>query len=117
MRRVAAVLTHGGHGTVIKALTVGVPLVGAPLGRDQPDIAARVAHAGAGLRVRKNASTAPLRAAIARVLDDDRYRAGARRIAKVLAAERDDGLALDEVERATAKETTRWSTRGSVTPG
>ena len=112
-------------------------------------------HAGAGLRVRKNASTAALQAAIGRVLDDDRYRAGAQRMAAVLAAERDDALAVDELERAAArngapqradrrsraprncvrrlrgnaahrsrprprvhaKETTRWSTSGSVTPG
>ena len=50
----SAVVTHGGHGTVIKALTAAVPLVIAPLGRDQPDNAARVVHAEAGLRVRKN---------------------------------------------------------------
>jgi hypothetical protein len=56
----SAVIAHGGHGTVIKALAAGVPLVVAPLGRDQPDIAARVVHAEAGLRVRKNASTAAL---------------------------------------------------------
>ncbi|MGH3204263.1 MAG: hypothetical protein ACRDP5_19760 [Streptosporangiaceae bacterium] len=37
------------YGTVIKALAAGVPLVVAPLGRDQPDNAARVIHAGAGL--------------------------------------------------------------------
>jgi MGT family glycosyltransferase len=97
--RCSAVITHGGHGTVIKALAAGVPLVVAPLGRDQPDIAARVVYAGAGLRVRKNASTEALQAAIGRVLDDDRYRAGARRMAAVLAAERDDGLAVDELER------------------
>jgi UDP:flavonoid glycosyltransferase YjiC (YdhE family) len=99
----SAVITHGGHGTVIKALAAGVPLVVAPLGRDQPDIAARVVHAGAGLRVRKNASTAALQAAIGRVLDDDRYRASARRMAAVLAAERDDGLAVDELERVATR--------------
>jgi UDP:flavonoid glycosyltransferase YjiC (YdhE family) len=38
----SAVVTHGGHGTVLKALAAGVPLVIAPLGRDQPDNAARV---------------------------------------------------------------------------
>ena len=99
----SAVITHGGHGTVIKALAAGVPLVVAPLGRDQPDIAARVVHAGAGLRVRKNASTAALQAAIGRVLDDECYRAGARRMAAVLAAERDDGLAVDELERVATR--------------
>jgi UDP:flavonoid glycosyltransferase YjiC (YdhE family) len=101
--RCSAVITHGGHGTVIKALAAGVPLVVAPLGRDQPDIAARVVYAGAGLRVRKNVSTEALQAAIGRVLDDDRYRAGARRMAAVLAAERDDGLAVDELERVATR--------------
>ena len=95
----SAVVTHGGHGTVIKALAAAVPLVIALLGRDQPDNAARVVHAEAGLRVRKNVSTAALRAAVARVLEDDRYLAGARRMAALLAAERDDGLVVDELER------------------
>jgi MGT family glycosyltransferase len=99
----SAVVTHGGHGTVIKALAAGVPLVIVPLGRDQPDNAARVVHAGAGVRVRKNASTAALQATIARVLDDHRYRAAARRMAAILAAERDDRLVVDELERAAAR--------------
>jgi len=94
----SAVLTHGGHGTVIKALAAGVPLVIAPLGRDQPGNAARVIHAGAGLRVRKTASTATLQRAIGQVLEDHQYRAAARRMAGILAAERDDGLVIDELE-------------------
>ena len=96
----SAVLTHGGHGTVIKALTAGVPLVVAPLGRDQPDNAARVRHAGAGLRLSKKAGVPALRDAIGRVLDEPRYRAAARRMAATLAAERDEGLVVDELERA-----------------
>jgi MGT family glycosyltransferase len=95
----SAVVTHGGHGTVIKGLAAAVPLVVVPLGREQPGNAARVVHAGAGVRVAKNAGTAALQAAIAQVLDDHRYRAAARRMAAVLAAERDDGLVIDELER------------------
>jgi UDP:flavonoid glycosyltransferase YjiC (YdhE family) len=94
------VLTHGGHGTVIKALAAGVPLVVAPLGRDQPDNAARVVHAGAGLRVSKKAGVPALRDALARVLDEPRYQAAARRMAATLAAERDEDLVVDELERA-----------------
>jgi UDP:flavonoid glycosyltransferase YjiC (YdhE family) len=30
------IITHGGHGTVMKALAAGVPLLVVPLGRDQP---------------------------------------------------------------------------------
>jgi MGT family glycosyltransferase len=96
----SAVLTHGGHGTVMKALAAGVPLVVAPLGRDQPDNAARVVHAGAGLWVSKKAGVPALRDAITRTLDEPRYRAAARQMAATLAAERDEGLVVDELERA-----------------
>jgi MGT family glycosyltransferase len=107
----SAVLTHGGHGTVMKALAAGVPLVVAPLGRDQPDNAARIVHAGAGLRVRKTASAGTLRDALGRVLDEPRYRAAARRMAATLAAERDDGLVIDELERAAARTSPSGSPR------
>jgi MGT family glycosyltransferase len=99
----SAAVTHGGHGTVLKALAAGVPLVIAPPGRDQPDNAARVIHAGAGLRVRKTADAATLQRATVRVLDDHRYRDAARRVAGILAAERDDDLAADELERAAGR--------------
>src|SRR5258705_4176655 len=69
----SAVLTHGGHGTVMKALAAGVPLVVAPLGRDQPDNAARGVHAGAGLWVSKKAGVPALRDASARTPDELRY--------------------------------------------
>ena len=99
----SAVITHGGDGTVLKALTAGVPLVLVPLGRDQPDNAGRIAvYAGAGIRLRKNTSTAALRAAVARVIDDPRYRTAARHMAARLAAERDDDRAVDELERVAA---------------
>jgi UDP:flavonoid glycosyltransferase YjiC (YdhE family) len=100
--RCSAVITHGGHGTVMKALIAGVPLILVPLGRDQPDNAARVVHAGAGIRLRKHASAGPLRAAIARVIADPRYRAAADVMAARLAAERDDNLVVDELEQVAA---------------
>ncbi len=107
----SAVITHGGHGTVMKALIAGVPLVVVPLGRDQPDNAARVVHAGAGTRLRKRASVSALCAATAQVIEDPRYRAAARRMATRLAAERDDNLAVDELEHMAA------GLRGPASPG
>jgi MGT family glycosyltransferase len=98
----SAVITHGGHGTVLKSLTAGVPLVIAPLGRDQPDNAMRVELAGAGIRVSRKASVRKLRTAVSRVLDDERYRSGAQAMAKTLAAERDEQLVVRELERAGA---------------
>ena len=98
----SAVITHGGHGTVMKALIAGVPLIVVPLGRDQPDNAGRVVYVGAGIRLRKNASADALRTAISRVIDDPRYRAAARHMAARLAAERDDNLVVDELEQVAA---------------
>jgi MGT family glycosyltransferase len=98
----SVVITHGGHGTVMKALTAGVPLLVVPLGRDQPDNAARVVHAGAGIRLRKNASVSALRAATTRVIEDPRYRAAAGRMASRLAAERSHNLVVDELEHIAA---------------
>jgi MGT family glycosyltransferase len=109
----SAVITHGGHGTVMKALIAGVPLIVVPLGRDQPDNAGRVVHAGAGIRLRKNATASALQAAVSRVTEDPRYRAAARRMAARLASERDDNLVVDELEQVAA----RGPATGHPTPG
>jgi UDP:flavonoid glycosyltransferase YjiC (YdhE family) len=108
----SAVITHGGHGTVMKALIAGIPMVVVPLGRDQPDNAARVVHAGAGIRLRKNASVSALRAAVARVIGDPRYRAAAGAMAARLDAEHDDNRVVDELEQvAVGGPTTGTPTR------
>jgi MGT family glycosyltransferase len=113
----SAVITHGGHGTVMKALIAGIPQVVVPLGRDQPDNAARVVYAGAGVRLRKNASARALRAAVARVIEDPRYRAGAARMASRLAAERDANIAVDELERVAAAAPRLTRPAGAPRPG
>jgi MGT family glycosyltransferase len=99
----SAVITHGGHGTVMKGLIAGVPLVVVPLGRDQPDNAGRVVYAGAGIRLRKNATASALRTAVSRVIDDPRYRTAARRMAARLASERDDNRVVDELEQVAVR--------------
>lgn len=83
----AVVLTHAGHGSVMKALAAGVPLVCIPHGRDQADNTARVLAAGAGIRLSRRAGPGAIRAAMRRVLDDPSYRANARRLAEVFADE------------------------------
>ena len=71
------VVTHAGHGTVMAALSQGVPLVCLPMGRDQDDVAARVAWRGAGLVCAAHATPTQLRTAIARVLSEGRFRQAA----------------------------------------
>ncbi|GAB2456364.1 glycosyltransferase [Comamonas humi] len=81
------VVTHGGHGTVLRALRHGVPLVVLPMGRDQNDNAARVAYHGAGLRLDPSASPLLLGEAVRRVLSEPGFAQRARALGRAIAAE------------------------------
>jgi MGT family glycosyltransferase len=80
----AAVVTHAGHGTVMRALVHGLPLLCLPMGRDQDDNAARVVAHGAGLRLRPSAKPRRIAAAVRRLLDEPAFRENARRIGRVV---------------------------------
>ena len=99
----AAVVTHAGHGTVIRALACGVALVCLPMGRDQNDNAARVVARGVGLRLSPQASVSALRAAVRRVLDEPRFRTNARLLAAAIAAETARAQAVVELEELAAR--------------
>jgi MGT family glycosyltransferase len=90
------VISHAGWQTVNAALADGVPLLCIPDGRDQPDNAARVVLAAAGLRVGKRTPPPKLRGAIATALEDTALKRGAEEMATALA--RSDG-ALAVVEQ------------------
>jgi MGT family glycosyltransferase len=92
------VVTHAGMGTVHAALAAGVPMVCLPGGRDQGDVAARVAHHGAGLRGNSAASSRKLRELIGRALGDPELRAGAGRMARALAGQDGAARGADELE-------------------
>ncbi len=51
LERAAAVVCHGGMGIVQKALAAGAPIAAVPFGRDQPEVARRIAESGAGVAV------------------------------------------------------------------
>ena len=90
--RCRLVVTHAGHGTVIRPLMHGVPVVCVPTGRDQPENAARVVEAGAGVRVSPSASAGAIRRAIARVLSDPGYGTAAQALGQGIRQEADGGL-------------------------
>ncbi len=81
------VLTHGGHGTVMKSIAHGVPVVCIPMGRDQFCVAARVVHSGCGLRLRSNPSALDIADAVRAALGDDGMRANTERLGHVLCRE------------------------------
>lgn len=86
LEHAAAVVTHAGHGTVIKALAAGVPVLAMPMGRDQLDNATRVVHHGAGLRLWPKARPAKIAAAVQRLLGEPSFAQGAQRQAEGIAA-------------------------------
>ncbi len=109
LREARAVITHCGLGTVHRTLIAGVPVLCQPIGRDQPDVAARVLAAGAGVRTSPNAAPRRVASALARLLDDPRYAARAAdvgsRLAAAAAAERyvTELEALAEPARSTVE--------------
>ncbi|MBW3664873.1 MAG: glycosyl transferase [Actinobacteria bacterium] len=85
----------GGHGTIVKALAAGCPVVVAPIQGDQRETARRVNLAGAGVTVRWGPLFAVrLASAVRRVLRDDRHRRAAARLARGAA-----GLGPDRAAR------------------
>jgi MGT family glycosyltransferase len=98
LREASVVVTHGGHGTVMRALAHGVPLLCMPMGRDQADNAARVAARGAGLTLAPAAAAEEIRAALGRLLGENGFRDAARRLGAAVAAEASSLAVVDELE-------------------
>lgn len=84
LREASAVVTNAGHGTVMKSLAAGVPLVCIPIDRDQRDNTVRVLHLGAGIRLSKKSTPAQIAAAVTEILEHPQYLAAAQRFAEVL---------------------------------
>lgn len=102
MREAAAVVTHGGHGTVAKTLAAGLPLLCMPMGRDQPDNAARVAARGAGLVLPSDAAMAEIADALRRLLHEPEFRAAAERLGAAVRQDAADSTLLTELEQLAA---------------
>ena len=102
LRDAALVVSHCGHGTTLKALAAGVPLLCMPMGRDQVDNAARVAHHGAGIRLSSKASVAQIQSGIQTLLAQSSYRANAQRLARTIQAEVAQDRAVAELEALAA---------------
>jgi MGT family glycosyltransferase len=98
LRHAAAVVTHGGHGTVVRSLAAGVPLVVLPHGRDQADNARRVSARGAGITLRRSASSATIAAAVERVLADPSFAAAAGRLGATICRDAASGALVEQLE-------------------
>ncbi|HEX8751968.1 MAG TPA: nucleotide disphospho-sugar-binding domain-containing protein [Solirubrobacterales bacterium] len=82
MPAAAVVVSHGGHGTVARALGAGTPVLISPITGDMSETAMRVDWAGAGLSLPwRLCRPAPLRWAVRRLLGDPSFAARAGAIA------------------------------------
>lgn len=107
LRDASLVVTHCGHGTVMKSLAAGVPMVCIPMGRDQNDTAARVVHHGAGVRLSPRASEEKIARAVQAVLGEPRFRDAAQRMADQLAKEAQRVDIVGEIETMASATTLR----------
>jgi UDP:flavonoid glycosyltransferase YjiC (YdhE family) len=82
LSQVDVMVTNGGYNGTKMALSHGVPLVFAPWGNDQPDVAGRIAWAGAGINLRvRTPEPAAIATAVRTILAQPSYHEAARRIA------------------------------------
>jgi len=113
MPQAALVVTHGGHGTVMRALVSRAPMLLVPHGRDQNDNAVRVTERGAGLSLMPDASVEAIRAAGGRLLTEPAFRAAAKDLGDLVAAEAENSTIIAELE-AAAEPATRTRSHETV---
>ncbi|WP_020107456.1 glycosyltransferase [Nocardia sp. 348MFTsu5.1] len=106
-----AVITHAGHGTVVRALAAGIPILSLPHGRDQADNAVRVSTRGAGITLSRNATPQKIVAATARLLDDPTYAAAATELGAIINRDAASGALVHELEEIGVTGTVDSGTR------
>jgi len=107
LERAAFVVGHGGHGTTMRALRHGRPIVGIPaLALDQVPITQLIEAWGAGRALPPDADVDQIRAAANDVLGDDRFGAEARRRSASFGAHDGAHLAADSIEQLLSHHTT-----------
>ncbi|HEX2409693.1 MAG TPA: nucleotide disphospho-sugar-binding domain-containing protein [Solirubrobacteraceae bacterium] len=101
------VVTHGGHGTLVRALSCGCPVVVSPAGGDMAENAARVDWAGLGVRLpRRFATPRGVRLAVQRALAQRALRERAAAVSRWMAAHDSGATAAAALEA--------WSHRGAL---
>jgi UDP:flavonoid glycosyltransferase YjiC (YdhE family) len=98
MKEVSLVVTHGGHGTVSRALHNGLPILVMPMGRDQHDIALRVEAHGAGLILSPDAAEVEIAAALDRLANEPQFEIAAHRLQEAIVLDVKSERLVSEIE-------------------
>jgi MGT family glycosyltransferase len=99
-----AVILHAGHGTLVRALSCGVPVVACPAAGDMAENAARVAWAGVGVSLPRRLTTPTgVRLAVRKLLSDEGYTRRARALREWAREHDGAAAAAGEVEALAAR--------------
>lgn len=98
MQQAAVVVTHGGHGTVMRALSHHRPMLVIPHGRDQDENAVRVVEHGAGLRMTASSTVEEIRSALSLLITESAFTEAARRLGTAIAVEAESIDVIAEIE-------------------
>lgn len=79
------VVSHGGLGTLLAAMTFSLPVLAMPIDRDQPANAKAIERVGAGRVIDVASPSDAIAAAVNDLLDNDEARAGAAHMSEVIA--------------------------------
>ena len=105
----SAIVSHGGHATVVRALAHGVPMLLVPMHplMDQPRIARAVAAAGAGLAAPKSIRPDRVRTAVGRLLSEPRHAQAAAALGAAFVAANGIDRAVDEITAVASRAAAR----------
>jgi MGT family glycosyltransferase len=104
MARAALVVTHGGHGTMMRALKYGVPMIVMPgIAPDQAINGATVEELAAGRVLAQDTSSQEISALAQAVLANPKYSACAREVSKLFSKVDGAARAAEEVEALLAR--------------
>ena len=78
------VITHAGHGTIMRSLQHGLPLICLPMGRDQDDNAVKIDYHGCGLKLKPGSGSEEIKNAVYKILGDKRYKHNAEKFQQEL---------------------------------
>lgn len=101
LARADVVVTHAGLNTALDALEAGTPQLALPIAFDQPGVAARIAHAGTGLKLLPPLAGVPaLRRALRRLLNEPVFAERSQALGQEIARSGGAVGAADLIERA-----------------
>jgi MGT family glycosyltransferase len=92
------VITHAGHGTIMRALSHGLPLLCLPMGRDQNDNAAKVKHHGCGITLSSKAGAVKILKAVQRIIAENDFKKAAINFQEMIHANEKENIIIQEIE-------------------